>query len=122
MKLAILSVKFIPVFVTIALMFQCVLALFNVYTNECVSTIYGHSILYNFMLLILSKAFHFCMWHRVIILDLILINAIEWIDRNLYSFTAISYIWILILLLLTSSLIASLLYLKYGCFKHTAKK
>ena len=117
MKLAILSVKFIPIIVTVALLLQCVMALFDVDISLKVATIYGHSILYNSMLLVLSKAFRFCYWHRIIILNLIVINVIEWTDRNLFSFDSLQYVWTLIILLLTSSLISALLYSRYGCFK-----
>lgn len=122
MKLAILSVKFIPIFVSAALIVQCILALYDIGITQSVSTIYGHSIFYNSMLLVLSRAFHFCFWHRVIISNLIVINLIEWVDRNLFSFDPLQYVWMLIILLLTSSLLSALLYLRYGCFRHVAKK
>lgn len=121
MRLAILSVKFVPILVSIALIIQCILALLDMRTTGFVSTIYGHSILYNAMLLALSKAFRFCFWHRVIILNLILINLIEWVDRNLFSFDSLQYVWMLIILLLASSLVATLLYIRYGCFKRNNK-
>lgn len=122
MKLAILSVKFIPIVVSAALIAQCILALYDIDITRSVSTIYGHSIFYNSMLLVLSRAFHFCFWHRVIISNLIVINLIEWIDKNLFSFDPLQYVWMLIILLLISSLLSALLYLRYGCFRRVAKK
>lgn len=121
MKFAILSVKFIPIIVTVALLFQCIMALFDIDISLKVATIYGHSILYNSMLLVLSKAFRFCYWHRIIISNLIVINAIEWTDRNLFSFDSLQYVWMLIILISTSSLISALLYSRYGCFKRNHK-
>ena len=121
MKLAILSVKFIPIIVTVALVFQCVMALYDIDISESVATVYGHSLLYNSMLLVLSKAFRFCYWHRIIIIGLMTINLIEWVDRNLFSLDPLQYVWMLIILLLSSSLISALLYSRYGCFKRNHK-
>ena len=122
MKFAILSVKFLPIIMTVLLASQCFLALIDVDISNQISTIYGHSLLYNSTLLILSRAFHFCFWHRVIIINLIAINLIEWIDRNIFAFNPLEYVWMLIILLLASSLLAAILYSRYGCFKRNIKE
>lgn len=120
MKLAIYTVKYVPIIATILLMVQCVLALFNINVNDYAYTIFGHSILYNSVLLALSYAFRFCSWHRVIIMNLIAINVFEWIDVNIYSFNALTYVLSIVLALMTSSLVAAYLYQRHGVFTKAA--
>jgi hypothetical protein len=118
MKLLVLIVKFFPVLITILLIFQCILSLLDVGIGRYVGAVYGNSLMYNLLLLILSYAFRFCFWHRVLIFDLLLINCIVWVDINVYQFASVKYVWMLIVLLLTSSLISAYFYKKNGCFIH----
>ena len=118
MKLIILLVKFFPVLITFLLILQCILSLLDVGIGCYVGAVYGNSLLYNLLLLVLSYAFRFCFWHRVLIFDLLLINCIVWADINIYQFSSVRYVWMLIALLLTSSLISTYLYKRNGCFIH----
>ena len=122
MRLAILSVKYLPAIMTLLLIVQCLLSLADVEYSNLISTIYGHSILYNLLLLSLSYAFRFCLWHRILIVNLIFINIIEWIDVNIYEFEALDYVLSILLLSLLTSLVSTILYFKYGCFSRNIKK
>lgn len=83
--------------------------------------IFGHSIFINLMMFYTSIKMHFCLWYRVLIMNLIFVNVVEWLDVNFQLFPdLIQYITMLASITLICSVISIILYKANGCFKGPA--
>ena len=114
-------VKWWPILTTFAVMFGMVTILFNVNTYSFITPIFGCSLFTSICWWYFSKAFKFCFWHRLFILNLIVISLIVLIDKNIHHFEYIMYVRGLILLCCVTILVSSTLYFRYGCFKSNFK-
>lgn len=81
---------------------------------------FGHSIYVNLLMLRISMKMHFCLWYRVLIMNLIFVNVVEWLDVNFQLFPdAIRYITMIMVITLICVVISIILYRANGCFKGT---
>ncbi len=118
LQIGIISIKMIPIIVVILMIAQLILALLHINTSDFTYDIFGFSIIFDiFLLMPFSYAFHFCKWHRLLILNMIVYNVTEWINVNLIHFNSLIYIWIMLIFMSSISLFSAYLYLHYGCFK-----
>lgn len=119
---AIQIVKWWPVVTMFMVMAGLILILFGVNFYGVLSPIFGCSLFTSICWWYFSKAFKFCFWHRLFILNLIVISLIVLIDKNIYHFEYIVYVRGLILLCCATILTSSILYFRYGCFQRVIKK
>lgn len=71
--------------------------------------IIGHSVLYDVILLILSRLFKFCLWHRILIYNMILNIVLEWFYVNIPSLQEHNFILVASVLSTGISCIISIL-------------
>ena len=121
MRTAIQFVKWWPIITTIVMMVSLILTLSDFKTMSYLSPIFGCSLFTSICWWYFSKAFKFCFWHRLFILNLIVISLIVLIDKNIHHFEYIMYVRGLILLCCITILVSSTLYFRYGCFKTNPK-
>lgn len=74
------------------------------YTNWLYPII-GHSIIYDLMLLIFSYKLKFCLWHRILIWDMILNIVFEWICVNIHISEVVHFFMVISLLSVVCSVI-----------------
>ena len=121
MRTAIQLIKWWPVLTTIVVMWAFILILFGVSVNNFTSPIFGCSLFTSICWWYFSKAFKFCFWHRLFIINLAVISLIVLFDKNVHQIGFIFYVRGLILLCCTTILVSSILYFRYGCFKINIK-
>lgn len=85
--------------------------------------IFGHSIYINLMMFYISIKMHFCLWYRVLIMNLIFVNVVEWLDVNFQLFPdAVRYITMLLAVTIICVVISIILYRANGCFKSSSTR
>lgn len=106
-------IKLIPIILNIYIAIV-ILYSFNDIEMGGSQCLFGHSLIFDVLLLLSSYYHKFCSWHRVLIYNLIFIIIIEYAD-NLVTITddAVLYNSILSLAWCISSVIATILYFKY---------
>jgi len=122
LRVGIQFVKFAPIISTLAIIFSLVITLLGSSLIYSLSMTVSTSILMCLLLYCLSKAFKFCAWHRVLIINLFFVALISWINLEFYRLPNILIIRIVLLISTTSALVATILYFKYGCFKSLTTK
>ena len=115
-------VKWWPVLTTFAVMIGMVTILFNVNTYSFITPIFGCSLFTSICWWYFSKAFKFCFWHRLFIINLALISLIVLFDKNVHQIGFIFYVRGLILLCCSTILASASLYFRYGCFEKKLKQ
>lgn len=80
-------VRFAPIIVQFIIFFNILdeWILGTSFTNFLYPLI-GHSLLFDFLLLALSKALKYCLWHRILIYNMIFNISLEWIYVNIPVF------------------------------------
>lgn len=80
-------VRFAPIIVQFIIFFNILdeWILCTSFTNFLYPLI-GHSLLFDFLLLALSKAFRYCLWHRILIYNMIFNISLEWVYVNIPVF------------------------------------
>lgn len=117
MKRLIMIVKWWPIITNLVIVAIFSLSFFNVYVGNVLSPLFGTSMFIGILWYYLSTDCHFCAWHRVLIINLILISAIVLIDKTFYSFQSLFYVKLIISISFISICISWISYKKYGCFK-----
>lgn len=112
-------IKVVPIIITVWLLIVTTLLLNHVKGADLEYSILGHSLLYNTAWLCMSINKRFCIWHRVLIYNLMIINTLEWINNRFQVFTNKNAIYIIITLLCFTILTSIILRFKYGCIKRT---
>jgi len=115
--LSIEIIKVVPIIITMWLLVVTTLLLNHVKHADLEYSILGHSLIYNVSWLCLSIKYRFCIWHRVLIYNLILINILEWINNRFQVFTNKEVIYTMTVLLCVTIFISLILKFKYGCIK-----
>jgi len=110
-------IKVVPIIITIWLLIVTTLLLNHVKGADLEYSIVGHSLIYNLAWLCLSIKYKFCVWHRVLIYNLMLINILEWINNRFNVFSNKQVIYTMIVLLCFTILTSIILRFKYGCIK-----
>ena len=96
-------------------------ALLEINITDFTYPIFGHSLYFNLLLLFLSIKMRFCLWHQILIGNMIFAITLEWIDVNFSIFEEIITFVQIILSVSTISAILSLFYLnKHGIFEKTS--
>lgn len=119
MKILIFIIKISPIIINFAILISLIFALFDRDISSFTYAIFGHSLYFDLLLLLLSVKMRFCFWHRLLIINMIIIITIEWIDIN-FNLISSSLCYIQSLLLLTCSSIIGAAILKYK-HGHTKK-
>lgn len=117
MKASVRLLKITPIVLTLYVAIVMVLSLLNVEV-VILDRVFSHSVFMDVFLFHFSKRFKFCAWHRILIVNLLLQAIIQMID--VWSDFTIEYtimIMISSVVLLVSSILSTILYFKYGCFK-----
>jgi len=114
-------VKWWPVVTTLFILVGMATILCGVNLYSFIAPIFGCSLFTSVCWWYFSKAFKFCFWHRLFILNLIVISLIVLFDKNVHQIGFIVYVRGLILLSCTTILVSSVLYFRYGCFKTNPK-
>ena len=123
MRCIISLIKIYPIVVTLSITIGLLCAITGVSISNFTYPIFGHSLLMDMMILIMSIRFKFCKWHQILILNLIAIISIEWLSVNVgFIPDTHDYIATLTALMSITILISTILYYKHGCFKTTPKK
>jgi len=117
----ILLIKISPVVMNLLIVIELIFALFNV--NICSGTypIFGHSLFFDILLLILAKTFKLCMWNKLLIYNLIFIITLEWFAVNVININPYFYICLILTISTITILISTLLYYK-DAYNRTNKR
>lgn len=117
MKITVIAIKLSPIVLNLYLILVLLLAFTDIDTGG-VDSIFGHSLWLDIVLYNISKRFKFCSWHRVLILNLILMSSLQFLIMTypelMSSWTAF---YIMITSWITTSITSTILYFKYGCCK-----
>lgn len=116
------AIKFTPIVISLWLVIVGVLFLCHVKNSDLEYSLLGHSMILNLTILLGSLFFRFCLWHRILIFNLLLVNLLEWTNNRWWHFSGTSSVRLVLLLLTTGILISTILYFKHGCFKTTTFK
>lgn len=85
-SLVIQVVKYLPIIVHLIIVFNmvdvCILG--ESYTDYLYPFI-GHSLVFDILLYILSIAFKLCVWHRLLVINMVINAILEWITVNVVS-------------------------------------
>jgi len=122
LRVSIRLIKLFPIISTLAIIIAFVLMLSGVSIINLISIPTASPMFVCVLLYFLSKAFKFCKWHRILIINLFLVALISWINLEFYRLSNILIIRIVLLISTTSILVATILYFKYGCFKSSITK
>ena len=119
MKRALINcIKFYPIIINMYILFIMITWSFGLRCS--LYTIFGQSYMLNFLLLISSLVFGFCLWHRILIYSMTLILTLESFYQIGLKFNY--YLYICIAITLFSITLSSILYYKHGCYhKRTIK-
>ena len=115
-------IKIVPIIITMWLLIVTILILLHVKNADLEYSILGHSLIYNIGWLCISIKNKFCIWHRVLLYNLILINLLEWFNNRFHIFTNKDIVSTMIILLCTTIIISVILRFKYGSIKKTTCK
>lgn len=123
MKCLIRIIKLYPIITTFFIMVGLTFACMGIGISNYTYPIFGHSLFVDLCVLIVSIKLRFCVWHQLLMLNLVLVIIIEWFSVN-FGFIPDAKAYIRLLLFITSgfSLTSSIFYYKHGCFKTTARK
>lgn len=116
MKSAVLIVKFYPIIVNIWL---CLIL--SGFISDSLYPIFGHGLLVDVLLLVLSYLFRFCTWHRILIYSMMINVTLEFLQNNGVFFS--DSFCISLTITITSLVLSTILYYKNGCYikKNTHK-
>lgn len=119
-RLLINTIKLYPVIINLWILVIMLLFCLGIGLDNIRNTyvIFGQSILSNFLVFILSFAFHFCAWHRALICSMTCVLIMEAIYKFGIHIPHFAYISIAIIVL--SLIVSAILYYKHGC--HSKKK
>ena len=124
MKHAVLCIKFIkwfPIISTLAIIVSFIFALFNIsIIINILSYPFSSPIATCLLLFIFSKLFKFCIWHRILISNLLLIAIFSWINSLYKICSDLTILWIILLIASISSLLSLIIYSQYGCFRNSS--
>ncbi len=81
-KLELICVKFTPILISFALIVNIVLNYFDIYL-DCMSYIFGSSVMSIIPMYVSSHAFRFCKYHRMFIYFIVVILGVQAIDHYL---------------------------------------
>ena len=121
MRATIQLVKWWPIVTTLVVMVSLFSYLVGFSISGYASPLFGCSLFTAFCWLFFSKAFKFCLWHRLFIYNLALVSIIVIVNNNIYKLIPIFYVRSILLLCCSTILISSILYFRYGCFKSNFK-
>ena len=121
MRNTITVIKYWPVVTTLVIMLAFVFELLEMSIFNVLSPLFGCSLFMAICFYFISKLLRFCLWHRILIINLIVISVITFVNINIYRFQNIIVIQTCLLVSCISIITSLILYLKYGCFKHTIK-
>lgn len=117
MKTTVLFTKLMPILLNLYLMLVILMGIFSVDTLGG-DVLFGHSAILDLYMMNLSKRFKFCSWHRILIINLLLVSIIQYVMilfdvyvDALTLFSVIGGLWIV------SAITSTILYFKYGCCK-----
>lgn len=117
MKTTVLFTKLMPILLNLYLMLVILMGIFSVDTLGS-DVLFGHSAILDLYMMNLSKRFKFCSWHRILIINLLLVSIIQYVMilfdvyvDALTLFSVIGGLWIV------STITSTILYFKYGCCK-----
>lgn len=114
-SLGIALVKWFPIISTLVIIISFSAALINVpIIVNILSYPFGAPINTCILLLVLSKVFKFCIWHRVLIVNLLIIAIFAWINCIYRISSDLTNIWIILLIASISALLSLIIYLQYG--------
>jgi len=116
--LCIKFIKWFPIISTIAIIVSFIFALFNIpVIINILSYPVSSPISTCILLLLFSKVFKFCMWHRILIINLLIIAIFSWINSLHRITTDMETIWIILLIASISALSSLIIYSQYGWFR-----
>lgn len=117
MKITVTLTKLIPIILNLYLL-VAIMGQFLCFETYEYNVLFGHSSVLDLYMLNLSKRFRFCSWHRVLIMNLLVISLIQYgillFPENVDIHTALTImggLWIV------SAITSTILYFKYGCCK-----
>ena len=114
-SLGIALVKWFPIISTLVIIISFSAALINVpIIVNILSYPFGAPINTCILLLVLSKVFKFCIWHRVLIVNLLIIAIFAWINCIYRISSDLTNIWIILLIASISALLSLIIYSQYG--------
>lgn len=114
-SLGIALVKWFPIISTLVIIISFSAALIDVpIIVNILSYPFGAPINTCILLLVLSKVFKFCIWHRVLIVNLLIIAIFAWINCIYRISSDLTNIWIILLIASISALLSLIIYLQYG--------
>jgi len=118
-KFCINLVRCIPILSTFCIIISLIFALFEI---NIVKIFYpfSSSIITGILLYSLSKIFKFCLWHRVLIINLLLVASFTWINTLFKLTSNLMTIRMMLLITSLSSILALIIFIKNGSIRKTS--
>lgn len=111
-KNLVLLIKISPIIMNLIIVVELIFYLLHISVCSYIYPIFGHSLYFNILLLILAETFKFCMWNKILIHNLILIIIMEWISVNVIHINAYLYIYLILSISTITMIVSTLLYYK----------
>ena len=116
------SIKWTPVIITLAMIIAFIFALCSNSIIEHISPKFGYSMICLWPLWIGSRVMKFCLWHRILIVNLFVIMLLVNINNDIMLIPFLWNIRFILLISTVSLLVSTFLYFKYGCFTSSSSK
>lgn len=108
------TIKWFPIITTLAIIISFIFALFNIFiTIKILSYPVSAPIFFCVLLFSLSKLFKFCMWHRILIINLLSVAIFSWINSLHRLASDLNTIWIILLSSSLSALLSIIFFFIY---------